>query len=360
MLGLKKFIRNTVVASGSSTITSTQPSPVNISDNWLVGNLTYESLCLNFYGALDLVATAAGAIVERGALRFLRELNFSTDKHGRIIDRLDGITLHNLQTVRGGRRPVAVDIDDSVTGTPSFEVALKFDFFDRRAARPEDTVLDMLISRPELSLQYGIPQSTANGDMIVGGTYTTVECDSLTQEVHVKANPGPVDGPKEGPVSVPYWGILKYPINSTVTQQQIGLSYGDRGIKRLYITQRNGTTLAELANTVIGANRTDRLSLNLNGFRFIDSIQWTALQNENAGDYNLDSMPPGMAVLDFAPDRTGGYRLSNILNALTNIQGTLELLADVTSVTNGQLWIIYEAVKPIPSGALRPAAAAGA
>lgn len=355
MTGKKKFIRNSQVASGSSVIAATQASPVNVSDNWEVGNLTYESLCLNIYGSLDLTATAAGQLVERGVLRFLRELNFGTDKHNRIVDRLDGVSLNLIQMIHRRRRPVANDIDDTATGTPAFEMAFEIPFLDEEAVRPEDTVLDMLISRPYLETTYGIPQSAANGDMIIGGTYTLAECDALNQEVHVNTNPGPVDNAKEGPVSVPYWGILKYPVTSTVTQQQIGLSYGDRGIKKLFITQRNGTTLAELNNTVIGNNRTDRLSLNLNGFRFVDNLQWTALQAENASRYGLDAMPPGAAVLDFAPKRANGFRLSNILNVLTNINGTLELLCDVTGSTTNQLWILYEAVKPLPTGAQRPA-----
>jgi len=285
----------------------------------------------------------------------VRQVEFSTDKHGLIIDKLDGVMLHNIQTLKRGRRPINQDISSAATGTPGFEYCLEFDFEDSEAARPEDTVLDMLLARPELRIQYGIPQSAANGDMIVGGTYTTSTCNSLTQEVTAKYNPDLSDSAKDGPIGMPYMGILKFPINSTVTQQQIILSYGDRTIKKLYIAQRNGTTNAELANTIIGVNQTDRLSLKLNNYPWVDNEAWLSMQADNASRFRLDAMPVGMAVMDFSERKTGGARLSDALNVLTNINGTLEILADVTTATAAQLWIVYDAVKALQASAQRPA-----
>lgn len=347
---LSKFVNRTDIAS--TAIGATQPSPTLVQIGFPVGNVLYKHLLLSYRGTLSLTASAAGTIVSRGGLQFLRSIMLETDKHGRIIDGLDGIMLHVMQMIRSGVRPPNTDITDAATGAPSFIYALDIPFFDEDAARQEDLGLDLYGARPTLTTQVGVV-----GDFISGGTYSVETVDLFPQEIHAEIDPGPVAA-GDSPLLMPYWGVRKEPISSTTTQYQIQLPYGDRVYKRIFLCQRDGVTLAELSNTVCGANATDRLSLKINGYSWTDSIQWRALQDRNAQAYKLAAMPTGVAVLDFVPKRSRGALLSDALSVVNNVAGTAELAIDVTTASGDQLWIGMECAKPIPPAALRPAPAA--
>ncbi len=254
-----------------------------------------------------------------------------------------------MQTIKGGARPVNTDISSAATGSPTFEYGLEIPFIDRKAARPEDVSLDLFGARPTLTTQVGIFT-----DFVSGGTNSVAQVASFKQEVHVDMDPGPVDIAADGPLLMPYLGVFKYPILSTARATQIGIPYGDRVYKRIFLCQRNGSTLAEINNTIIGANDNDRVTLKVNGFPWVDNVEWLALQDMNANDYGLSAMPNGVGVLDFCPQRARGYMHSDALNVINNAVGTAELLLDATAVSNGQFWLGWDAMKPILPGALRP------
>lgn len=345
---LKKFVNRTQIAS--TAITTAAPSPTIVQVGFPVGNVLYKKLNLSYRGTLSLTASGGGTTVTRGGLQFLRSLKLETDKHGAIVDGLDGIALHVLETIRKGVRPPNTDISANTTGAPTYNYALEIPFFDPNAARPEDTGLDMYGARPTLTTQVGVV-----GDFISGGTYSVESVDSFPQEISCEVDPGPVD-PSDGPLLMPYWGVRKEPITSTTTQYQIILPYGDRVYKKIVITQRDGVTLEELANAPIV--NTARLSLKVNGYSWYDNKEWAALQDENAQDYGLTAMPTGVGVLDFIPARARGFMLSNALSVVNNVAGTIELDIDVVTASGDQLWILMECCKPIPPAALRPAPSA--
>lgn len=343
---LKKFVNRTNIAA--TAITTTQPSPTIVQVGFPVGDTLYKKLNLSYRGSLALTTSGAGTIITRGGLQFLRSIRFETDKHGLIVDGVDGIMLHQMQTVRNRVRPPNNDISSAGSGAPTYSYALEIPFFDPASARPEDLGLDLYGARPTLTTQVGVVT-----DFISGGTYSAESVDNYPQEIHAEVDPGPVS-PSDGPLLMPYWGVRKENISSTATQYQIILPYGDRVYKRIFITQRDSSTLGEIANTVLGVNATDRLSLKVNGYSWVDNLQWLALQDQNAQDYGLASMPTGVGVLDFIPRRARGHMLSDALSVVNNVAGTIELDIDVTSVSNGQVWLGFEAAKPIPAAALRP------
>lgn len=349
---LSKFVNNTDAAA--TAITTTQVSPTVIQTGFPVGDILYKRLLLRYSGNLNIVSSGAGTIVTRGGLQFLRSVSLETDKHGKLVDGVDGIMLHVMQTVKGHARPVNTDVTSAATGTPTFEYGLELPFIDVNAARPEDVALDLYGARPTLTTQTGIFT-----DFVSGGSNSTAQVQVYRQEVHVDMDPGPVDIAADGPLLMPYLGVYKYPILATARATQIGIPYGDRVYKRIFITQRNGSTLAELNNTILGANDNDRVTLKVNGFPWIDNIEWLALQDMNAADYELAAMPTGVGVLDFCPRRARGYMHSDALNVINNAVGTAELLLDATTVSNGQIWLGWDAMKPILPGALRPRPANG-
>lgn len=358
-----KTVQNSQVITSASPVTTVAPSPFQLTNPFPVGDLVYQDMPLRISGNLNTI-TGGGTIVPDGGLQFIRALYLSTPQHNMIWDGLDGILIHDMQTVEQHSHPTHDDVQNIAAGaTDTFEYSLKLPFKDLFSYNMEDTGLDVLRSgQPLLQLNLGV-----YGDFVSGGAAAD-QVQAFTLETSLRLDPGPIDPAYQAPREfMPYRGVLKYPISATVAQQQIFLAFGDRIIKRLYVTQRNGSTLARLANTIVGANDTDRLSLKINSnFPWVDRVEWLALQDMNQSDYNLAAMPVGVGVIDFVPRVLGGTsgpkaggeagaKLSDALSVLSKDQGTLELDIDVTTVSNGQLWIGYDAVKVLPFGARRPA-----
>lgn len=362
-----KTVQNSQIVASTAPITTAAPSPFQLTNPFPVGDIVYQDLNFRLSGNIN-TATGGGATVVDGGLQFIRALYFSTPQHNMIVEGVDGILLHDMQTVEQGKEPIHDDVQNTAAGaTDTFEYYLKLRFKDLESFNAEDLGLDVLRSgQPLLQMNLGV-----YSDFVSGGSATDT-LQVFTMETTLRMDPGPIDPTFQAPREfMPYKGVLKYPISATVAQQQIYLAFGDRIIKRLYVTQRNGSTLARLANTIIGANDTDRISLKINSnFPWFDRVEWIALQDQNASDYGLDAMPVGVGVLDFVQRILGGTqsrdglvkvggeagaKLSDALSVLSKDQGTMELDVDVTSVSNGQLWIGYDAVKILPQGARRPA-----
>lgn len=324
-----------------STLGTGTASPANISTGWPVGDVLYKRLGLH----IRTVVSVATAMVTRGRAIFLREINFSTDKHGPVVENVDGIMAQQLSWFLNpqgqGHRLPAEDADD--------DHYLILPFEDREAARPEDTVLDMLKARPTLNLTWG---NAADIESTAGTTLS-----NLDHNTEVDIDPGPVDIGKEGPLLMPHLSSVRVPISQTTAGFIIELPYGDRIYKRVLISQRNGSTRAELNNTVVGAAATDRVSLFVNGFPWVNRNYWLDLQNANFQDYQRYDAARGVAAIEFGRSRSGGAKLADALSTVSPVTGRMTLELDVTSVTNGQLWLGLQSAKPIPAQALRPAPA---
>ena len=358
----RKFVARS--APLAAAVTTTSPAPVQITNPFPVGDIVYESLNLRFAGAFT-TTTGGGVVVTDGGLQFIRALYFSTPQHSMIVEGLDGIMLHDMQAIEEGHHPTHDDIASVGAGdNPSYEYFLKLAFKDFLSYDIQDTGLDVQRSgQPLLQLNLGI-----NTDFVSGGDTGDAVAATAILSSFLRMDPGRIDPASEAPQNwMPYRGVLKVPISATVSQYQIYLAFGDRIIKRLYVTQRNGSSLARLANTIIGANDSDQISLKVNSnFPWFDRMEWLALQDANCSDYKLSAMPVGVGVIDFwqpvaggsGDGRKGGQagaKLADALSVISKDQGTLELDVDVTTVTNGQLWIGYDAVKVLPAGARRPA-----
>ncbi len=358
-----KFVANSQIVVSSAPVKGTAPSPFQLTNPFPVGDAVYQDMNIRLSGNLD-TTNGGGTVVTDGGLQFVRALYLSTPQHNFIYEGPDGILLRDWLTVINKASFVHSDPTGTGGSTNSkFDYAIKLPFKDMRSFNASDLGLDVLRSgQPLLQLNLGV-----YGDFVSGGNANdTVQ--TFTSEIHLRMDPGPVTAPDLPTEFMPYFGVLKVPISATVAQYQIFLAFGDRIIKRLMVTQRNGSSLARLANTVIGTNDTDRLSLKINSnFAWFDRIEWIALQDQNAADYRLSAMPTGTAVLDFVQEILGGVdptngrgggagaKLSDALSVLSKNQGTIELDVDCTSVSNGQIWIGYDAVKVLPLGARRPA-----
>ena len=344
-----KSINNTVIASSSSLITTSQPSVTNISNGMPVGDMEIYEMYLRAYGNLDITSSAAGTIVANGPENFLRSITFQTDKHGKLIDSLDGRGLYVINQYRTGTSGQRTAISAATTGTPSFETNLILPFATPSGLRPYDSILDVLKARPTLITQYGVV-----ADFISGGTNSVLDVGNLSQELDARILNGPIVEPSaaqgaplaETPEWMPHIEMFRYTVAASATGLRIPLPYGDRIYRRIYISQRNSSTFAEVSNIVAS---TANVGIEVNSFPWGDRVQNATLQAANKQNFQAETLPTGWTVLDF--DETNRY--ADMLSVIDRNNGTANLIIDVTTQTNAQLWVYLESFKPIPDAALR-------
>lgn len=333
----------TVNSNTRSTLGTGTPAPDTISTGWPVGDLLYKRLVIR----VRAVTSVNTAMVTDGRPIQVRNVQFYTDKHQNIVENTDGLMLQFMSWYYG-QEGQANPVSSTSAADATYYMVLPFE--DVRGARTLDLALDMLKSRPTLTLTYG---PAADIESTGGTTLSNLDTNEFAQ-----IDPGAVDVPADLPLMMPFITTLKIPINSTATAFVIELPYGDRYYKAIVVSQRNGSTLAALNNTVIGATlATDKVSVKVNGFPFYDRVTWEAIQNTNLFDYQKYNVAKGVGILDFTRLQATGYRLSETLSVASQNLGRIWIEADVTSVSNGQLWIGILAAKPLPEGALRSAPA---
>lgn len=335
----------------SASIGLTQAAPLVISDGLPTGDEAIYGLKCRLRGALNLTTSSAGLAVTNGVQVFVRNIRIETDKHGTLVDNIDGLAMYRFNQIDMGTLPDELQVTTMTTGTPAFDYQFSIPFADKNFLRSYDTLLDMMKSKMTVYVTLGIVT-----DMVSGGTYTgtfEVTTPSIDVWADVIRNPNPftgnvngVDFTSELPIMQRSIEVRKFDVNQTSTGVKFPLPYGDRIYRRIILQQRNGSTLAELA-TVITA--TQNIGVEINGFPWIQSIPWGAQNARNKQDYQMETLPTAIAVFDWGQEG----RIGDMLNTLSTDQGTMNLVADVTSVSNGQIWAILDCLKPIPPQARR-------
>lgn len=343
----ERFLTNKAAAS----IGLTQVSPLVISDGLPTGDEAIYALHCRVRGALDLTTASAGTAVTNGVQVFVRNVRVETDKHGILVDNLDGLSMYRFNQIDLGTLPDDLQVTTMTTGTPALDYTFRIPFADKNFLRSYDTLLDVMKSRMTVTVTLGIVT-----DMVSGGTYTgtfVVTTPSIDVWAEVIRNPNPVSGVVNGveftselPIMQRSIEVRKFDVTSTSTGYKFPLPYGDRIYRRIILQQRNSSSLAELA-TVITA--TQNIGIEINGFPWIQAIPWAAQNARNKQDFQMETLPTQIACFDFSQEG----RIGDMLNTLSADQGTMNLVADVTSVSNGQLWVIMDCLKPIPPAARR-------
>lgn len=358
----EKFVNNTAVAS----ITTAPVTPAAITTGWPVGDVLVRALVIRIYGTITPVYTSALTVVGNQVARLIGNMIFGSNLHYNLIENgVDGLSLFRMLSIEAKKDLYFQDMPaTTVTATAAnVELMLKIPLIDMDAARAFDTVMDIINAQPILR-PFFLACGTNTVGNPTGGTPTLTA--ALNMETSVEIMRGPfVD--KQGqpafltvaPNYAPYWQIVPVAITATQAQKQILLPYGDRIYEKIFIFQRDGTTLNELNNSIVGVNAQDRLSLKLNGIPIIDQVAFLALQSKNRQEYAPATLGNGTAVIDFHEKMTDakvrGARLSNDLNLITPGQQTFELDIDVTQPSgNPQLYIGIKSVRPLSDVAKRP------
>ena len=368
---IRSTVQNKAVVTSAAPVTVSPPSFTPITTGWQVGNLFMKTLILRISGTISVTLGGGTLSVnQNGILRFIKGLIFGTDLHQNLVDNVDGLTLYRMLAVSAKQNGYEVDIAASTTSSGNFEALIKIPMFNPNALRAEDTVLDLNRAQPYIR---GVWGDASDFGSISGGTSPVFAVSALNMEVSMSYIRGPFVTTKAGPNGsmqtvpninavkpnfMPYWFNQQVVINSTAKQFQIpgGLPYGDRIYKKLFIMQRDASTLAERSD-IVGVNDQDRLTLSLNGINIVDNEEWLSIQHKNQNEYGNATIPAGMIVIDFdEPSNDGsgyGARLADALNLIEGGQLTFNLKIDVTNPGTGSpaLFIAGDCVKAIPPAA---------
>lgn len=348
-----KLFRQPVKEITLAATTAAAPAAQQFSDGFASGDLLLRTLRIRLNGVQTVTTSSAGTPNPLGPLKFLRSLTIKTDKHNSLVDNIDGVGLYRLAQFMKGANcvPELVPIASGNTGTPVFSAAFEIPFYCPGQAKGmkdgvdygDESRLDMSRARMTALASFGL-----STDILPDGTNsenTTAATFDVVQHVEY-----PVSGKvalAHKPNSILNIELIKLDIAATKTGWTYDLPYGDRVYKMIAISQRNSSTLAELSTVVTAAAK---VGLTVNNVPFINDIALAQIQAENKEDYGIATMPTGWAVLDVMKSgkKTEG------LNTISSAQGKVTLKADVTSVSNGALWIYLVSFKDIPAPAIRP------
>ncbi len=331
------------VAVLSSPGSASAPAPQVRDQNFPTGDKGLRSILLRYDATIS--GTSTPVRVNNGHIFYLNGLTVETDKHGKMVDNVDGLLLYiyNIYTYNTTGLATALTSTPTDNDTPSATYIVPFSLY--HGLRPYDTLLDMEKARMKVTSVYG---AVTNLWTQAGGTPLVV---TNTQSIESKELPGPlVDGGpnSELPVWIKTFEQSQIPITATQTRFQIALPFGDRIWNSLFLTQRNTSTKVEMSNVIAA---TANVSLYVNGVPIIDRRRFCDIQSENKSKYNLESLPTGVAVLDFDDDTQ--QRTQDMLWTLDLNSGNMYLYIDVTTQTNASLLLGYDCLKPIPAAAQR-------
>jgi len=346
-MALKSFRRLvTNTAFSSAVITTVQPSIQTNDKGYPAGEEFFQGLALRIYGTLGITSSGAGTAVTDGPLRFLRNVFIESDKHGPIVNNVDGLSLARLHRFLNGTA-AAIDLPTPLTtGTPTFSGSINIPFAIPGCIRPEDSHLYMKTARAKATWQAGVV-----ADLVSGGTNSKLEVTTayLQQVANVKAheNGSPLLS-ADMPVYIPFVELKKVNVTATGTLK-IELPYGDRLYHMLAISQRNNSTLAEIDNAIILPEANIRLEKN--NLPRINSIQWKDIQDETKRIFHLETVPTGWGVIHSCGDLNKPAQISEMLDTVDTSAGTLNLFVDSVTGSNYDIWVLMFGYIPIKSRA---------
>lgn len=332
----------------SAIATSVTPALAVRDQNFPTGDTLLRSLTIRYDA--NMGGTSTPTRVTNGHIFYLNALTVETDKHGKIVDAVDGLLFYVMNIFDFGATGLATALTATPADTdvPSCSWIVPFSMY--KGVRPYDTNLDVIKSRPKVSSQYGPGTNLwtqAGGSPVI---------DDNIQSIEGKYLPGPIetrDDASQGLSSeLPVWmrsfEQQVVPITATAARYQIAIPFGDRIYRRIFITQRNLSTKIEMSNVIAA---TAEISFYMNNVPIVDRRRFCDIQAENKLNYALEALPTGVCVLDFDADFQERY--FDMLWSLTRDSGNAYLYIDVTTQTNASILLGFDSLKPINDAAKR-------
>ena len=280
---------DTVSIIGSSG-QATAPALQIRDQNFPAGDMALRALTVHYDATIS--GTSTPTRVTNGHIFFLNGLTVETDKHLKIVDNVDGLLFYTMNQFEFGTtgRATALTATPSDSDTPQCSWIVPFSLY--RGIMPYDTNLDMLLARMKVSTQYGPSTNLwtqSGGSPLVKNLRQVIEGKILPGRLAAEVDAGGKQVKEsELPIYMRSFSQMLVPITATENRKQIALPFGDRIYRRIFITQRNTSTLAEMSNVVAV---TAQISLYINSIPVIDRREFQAVQNENKLAYSLESNP---------------------------------------------------------------------
>lgn len=318
--------------------------------NFPAGDQALRALVIHYDATMS--GTSTPTRVTNGHWFFLNGLTVESDKHNKIVDNVDGLLFAtmNLFEFKTNGNAIALSATPADTDTPAASWIVPFSLYN--GINPYDTNLDVLLSRVKVSTQYG-PQTNlwtqGAGTPLVKNLRQVIEAKILPGPLgEVRASDGSLVQASETPIYMRNFSQILVPITATESRKQIALPFGDRIYRRIFITQRNTSTLIEMSNVIAP---TAKVSLYINSIPVVDNREFQVIRDENKLSYGFETLPTGVAVLDFDADMQ--ERIFDMLHTVTKEAGNAYLYIDVTTQTNGAVLLGLDCLREIPAAARR-------
>lgn len=318
-----------------SAITASAPSPVISGQGLPTGNLALESIHLT--SSQNLTIGTGTTPQTDGELLLVDSVYLDTDKHGPLVENVDGLGLHRMLQFIYGTRPLTNAIAAS---TAVYNSGWRIPFAlpeGSHALRSYDTILDLYNSRMTARVTYN-DLSKALGTVGTASSIPTVNWSGRMLYAPDES---------ELPAYVPVLKLKKVPILATQSQYQIPLDFGGLIYLGIGIAQRNSSTLAEVTDVIVP---TAKVRLDVNSRDAVQPMNYFDLQSMNKVQDEIETYPTGMAFMDFF---SYSGRIADAIDTISQ-QGNMNLYLDVVTAANRAVWIYTWGLKPIPPTAVRP------
>lgn len=235
------------------------------------------------------IGTGSGPVAE-GILKFIRQINLATSLGETIVNNVPGRALFKSAIAKIGAVP---RYDEIAAATATYRVNIPIFFADPLAQRPEDTVLDT-------SRYTSITLDILTGPLSdLLGTVGTAAL-AVTADIIVWRSKGrwPADA---GIIGYPYYSVLGTVDASSKTEVDLERAT-DLRYKRLTL---HSSTSGVSGMPFYGTNSDailNRLSVSDSDDAYCKETIWAHMQDANKEDYGVETVPAGIATVDFCKD----------------------------------------------------------
>lgn len=327
---LKQFEQLNGASFGASA-----PAAIQSGQGLPTGNMLLTDLLL---GVNQNVTIGTGTTPQTdGELLLADSIYVDTDKHGPLVENVDGLGLSRMLQVIYGARPQTTAF---AAATGNYYSGWRIPFAipeNAHALRPYDAALDLNNARMSARIQFNA-LSAALGTV---GTATSIP--TVTWGGRLVYGPDAT----ELPTYVPVFKLKKVVISAAATGFQIPLDFGGLVYGMIGIAQRNSSTLAERTDVITASSK---IRVDVNGRDAVLPMELRDLQAYTKQANELETHPPAWAFLDFY-SQSG--RLADAIDTIGQ-QGNMNLYVDVAAPSNAALWVYTWGWKAIPPTALRP------
>lgn len=238
------------------------------------------------------IGTGSGPISE-GELNFIKNLYFKTDLGEVCVDNVPGRGMYKVALTKGKTPPRK---DAIAAASATYTVDIPIYFADPTTLRPEDTILDT--SRYK-SVTFDVTLGSVSDLFSSPGTASV----TVTGDVLVRRSKGRWNSAEASPVGHVHYGV-RNPVDAAVSTEIKLETASDLSYKRAFI---HASTSGVAGQPWYGTNSDaiiGEMTLKDGEGDWVHKTHYLQMQDINKQDYGLETVPAGLVVLDFIPDRS--------------------------------------------------------